>query len=66
MGPAAVTVRVWLQCHLDPHLGGAPRCQHVLLPADPKSRAKDGPRQCRIAAMSGSLFCCQHQPKDET
>lgn len=39
-----------------------PRCQHVLRPDDPKTRAPDGPRQCRKAAEVGREFCRQHDP----
>jgi hypothetical protein len=37
-----------------------PRCQHILLPSDPKSRAPDGPRQCRRAAVKDARFCDAH------
>jgi hypothetical protein len=51
---------VTLQSHLAAEHGGAPRCQHILLPTDHKSRAKYGPRQCGKAAEPGSNFCGQH------
>lgn len=37
-----------------------PRCQHVLWPSDAKTRAPDGPRQCRATAKRGHEYCDQH------
>jgi len=52
---------VELESHLSVEHGGAPRCQHILLPTDQKTRAPDRPRQCRAAAERGERFCGQHR-----
>lgn len=62
LSPAdAVAVMPPLAPHLPAHLGGAARCQHLLRPSDPKTRASQGARQCRRAAIRERDFCSSHQ-----
>lgn len=58
-----LTIEAWQDQHkLPQNLVGklVPRCQHVLLPSDRKSRAPEGPRQCRRTAQRKFEYCDQH------